>query len=92
MCVGMAAAECVVDVVGIPSSDSEDSFPGLYLNALSEQPFVDDSTLLLTTQWRSTSEVVAINLDSKRVQRLRTEGSRGSWSLLSIGCGACLSP
>lgn len=83
---GLAQPETIVDVVERPATG--DAFPGLYLNALSEQPFISASTLLLTTQWRSSTEVVAVDLDSRSVQHLRPQGSRGSWSLLAIGYGA----
>ncbi len=45
-----------------------DSFPGIYTLALPEQPFLCDRMLLLTTQWRSLKRVVAIDLDSGRIQ------------------------
>ena len=80
----------MVDVVDRPPSDDEDAFPGLYLTALPEQPFLDNDTVLLSSQWRSTTDVLSINLGSKQVQRLRQEGSRGAWSLLAIGNGAQL--
>lgn len=84
---GQAQVEAIVDIVQQPAGGRLDAFPGLYVNALPEQPFLDDTTVLLTTQWRSSSDIVAIDLDSKQVQRLRPEGSRGSWSLLAIGNG-----
>ena len=68
--------------------DSPHSFPGLYLNALPEQPFLDDSIVLMTTQWRSSSDVLAVDLSSKSLRRLRPEGAKGSLSLLAVGNGA----
>ena len=79
-----------MEVVQQPASDATDAFPGLYLTALPEQPFLDASTLVLTSQWRSSTDLVHISLDSRAVHTLRPEGSRGAWALLTIGQGAPL--
>ena len=54
----------------------EDGFPGIYTLALPEQPFLSARTLLLTTQWRSLRRVLAVDLDSGRMQAGRCPHSQ----------------
>ena len=54
----------------------EDGFPGIYTLALPEQPFLSARTLLLTTQWRSLRRVLAVDLDSGRMQAGRSTHSQ----------------
>ena len=77
--------ETVVPVVARPG---EGEFPGLFLGALPEQPFLSASLLAVTSQWRSSAEVVVVDLQQGRVASARPEGSRGSWSFLTAGHGA----
>lgn len=86
-CTGCAEVQTVVDVVQRPDSDAPDAFPGLYLSVLPAQPFVGPTTLLLTSQWRSSSDIVRIDLGTGAVQSLRPAGSRGAWGLLTAGQG-----
>lgn len=53
-----------------------DGFPGIYTLALPEQPFLSARTLLLTTQWRSRRRVLAVDLDSGRMQAGRSTHSQ----------------
>lgn len=72
----------LVDIVWTPSTPSD--FPGLYCTMLPDQPFVNDSTVLATTQWRSLMAVVAIDLNTGAVQRVSPENG-ASWSVI----GSC---
>ncbi|KAL4858184.1 Acylamino-acid-releasing enzyme 1 [Chlorella vulgaris] len=72
----------VVDTVWNPASP--DAFPGLYSTSLPEQPFLPGShTLLLTTQWRSLSAVVAVDLQAGGTVSRVTPDNGSSWSLLA---------
>ncbi|KAK9806703.1 hypothetical protein WJX73_010367 [Symbiochloris irregularis] len=84
---GHAEVQTVVDVVQRPASNAADAFPGLYLAVLPAQPFLGPSTLLLTSQWRSSSDIVCIDLESGAARTLRPADSRGAWGLLTIGQG-----
>lgn len=77
----------MVDVVQRPDSDAPDAFPGLYLGVLPAQPFMGPTTLLVTSQWRSSTDIVHIDLDTGAAQSLRPADSRGAWALLTIGHG-----
>ena len=58
------------------ASGWEEDFPGIYALALPEQPFLSARTLLLTTQWRSRRRVLAIDLNSGRMQAGRSTHSQ----------------
>ncbi|KAL0045655.1 hypothetical protein WJX82_000743 [Trebouxia sp. C0006] len=82
-----SAVKTVVEVVDSPSSD--DTFPGLYLGALPESPFLDSNTLLVTSQWRSSTAVLAISLDSGHVQRVsQHDPDRASWAFAATCQGS----
>ena len=63
-------------------------FPGLFLGALPEQPFLGAGLLALTSQWCSSAEVVVVDLQQGRAASARPHGSRGSWTFLTAGHGA----
>lgn len=73
----------VVDTVWLAPPEA---FPGLYATALPDQPFVGSQTLVLTTQWRSLSAVVAVNLQTGAVVRA-TPANGASWALVAAGNG-----
>ena len=86
-CTGSAEVQTVVPVVQRPDSDAPNAFPGLYLSVLPAQPFTGPSTLLLTSQWRSSTDIVRVDLDTGKAQSLRPGNTKGAWSLLTIGHG-----
>lgn len=55
----------VVPAVGRPRSP--DHFPGIYAANLPDRPFVTDSVLALTSQWRSSTEVLLVDLETGEV-------------------------
>ena len=77
--------ESIIDVVQRP--EAADSFPGLYLEVLPAQPFLDNTIVLMESQWRSSKALLAIDLESRTLRRLQPQGARGSMSLLAIGSG-----
>ena len=83
-----AQPETVVPIVPRPA---EGQFPGLYLGALPEQPFVGNGLLALTTQWGSSAQVVVVDLDQGTVASTQPPASapdaRGSWAYLTSGHG-----
>eukprot|EP00887_Chlorella_sp_A99_P008103 scaffold12.g8103.t1 len=74
----------VVDAVWAPTS--ADAFPGLYAMTLTEQPFVGDRTVVMTSAWRSLAAVVAVDLATGEVARA-TPANGASWSLVAAGNG-----
>ncbi len=58
----------IVDVIHHPEDD--DAFPGLWLNQLPSDAFVsnDGKYFFVTTQWRSISKIVKINIETGDVQ------------------------
>jgi acylaminoacyl-peptidase len=77
----------VVGVVRAPAGP--EAFPGLYAASLPEQPFVDDDTLLLTSQWRSNAAVVAVSLSEGTVTRA-SPANGASWSVAAVARGWAL--
>eukprot|EP00124_Ichthyophonus_hoferi_P002184 Ihof_evm7s139 gene=Ihof_evmTU7s139 len=77
-------------------STSPDVFPGIYAHGIPHRSFNTSSTMVyLTSQWRSLSVVLGINLSTGRVERVagQTEsygpinpslGPSGSWTLLDV--------
>ncbi|KAL6784708.1 hypothetical protein ACKKBF_B02895 [Auxenochlorella protothecoides x Auxenochlorella symbiontica] len=65
------------------------AFPGLYCGLIPAQPWVDADTLLLTSQWRSTTAVLAVSLSARSVQRVSPPPGpdHASWSLLAADAG-----
>lgn len=69
-----------------------DEFPGLYCTVLPDQPFLSaaqqaqQGLVLATTQWRSLSAVVAVDLASGKVTRV-TPDNGSCWSLVASGNG-----
>lgn len=65
------------------------AFPGLYSGLIPAQPWVDADTLLLTSQWRSTTAVLAVSLSARSVQRVSPPPGpdHASWSLLAADAG-----
>lgn len=60
-----ALPRVVVPVVRVPKSC--DHFPGIYAANLPDRPFVTGSVLALTSQWRSSTEVLLVDLISGEV-------------------------
>jgi acylaminoacyl-peptidase len=72
----------------VPGPVASDQFPGLYCTSLTEQPFLDSSTLVLTTQWRSQTAIVTVDLASGAVTPITPLGPQhGSWTLLGLQDG-----
>ncbi|GAX72583.1 hypothetical protein CEUSTIGMA_g39.t1 [Chlamydomonas eustigma] len=73
----------LVDVVGSPKS--VDCFPGLYAASMIDEPFVA-GCLVLTSQWRSQTAIIGINLETGQVRALSPVGGEGqaSYSLQAI--------
>ena len=49
-------------MVSVVPRPAEGEFPGLFLGALPERPFLSSSRLALTSQWRSSSEVSLLQI------------------------------
>ncbi|KAL6764745.1 acylaminoacyl-peptidase [Haematococcus lacustris] len=67
---GEAMSQMVVGVPQLPPTPDPTRarpFPGLYTALLAEQPFADESTLLLTSQWYSQTAILAVDLTSGHV-------------------------
>ena len=75
-----------------PTSSSP-SFPGLYCTMLPDRPFVNDTTLVLTTQWRSTTAILGVDVVNKRYHRVSPTNNDDecsvdvSWSVLAVERG-----
>lgn len=63
----------VVPVVARPRSP--DHFPGIYAASLPDRPYVTESVLALTSQWRSSTEVLLVDLGSGEVACASKPGS-----------------
>lgn len=85
---GLPAPDTLVDAVW-PANTPEE-FPGLYAIVLPDQPFVGGGTTLVTTsQWRSNTAVVAVDVESGSVRRL-TPSNGASWALVAVHKGETL--
>lgn len=78
----------IVGVVRRPGDGvvaSNASFPGLYAYNFVDSPWVNGSTVLLTSQWRSCSTVLAIDVKTGAVWPLTdTDACNGSWTLQGV--------
>ncbi|RGB38280.1 Alpha/Beta hydrolase protein [Rhizophagus diaphanus] len=75
----------IVPIVHTPSDSFQNGFPGIYNDQMPRKSFVtfdDKEFLIIQSCWRSRGVVLAINLDTGKVQDLT---SAGSWSLF-IAC------
>lgn len=82
---GGAAGEpkVMVDVVRRPAA--ADSFPGLYGTGFVDSAFISATTLLITSQWRSKSVILAVDTATGKVWSLNsTAAEEGSWTLQSV--------
>ncbi|CAM6101899.1 unnamed protein product [Calypogeia fissa] len=71
----------VVPVVNLPDPEG---FPGLYVATLIAHPWLSDgTTLLLSSHWRSSQVILAVNVASGTVTRI-TPATNASWSLLGV--------
>ncbi len=69
-----------MDVVGRPATPA--AFPGLYPSNFVDNPFVSKSVLLLTSQWRSQTAVLAIDINSGEVVAITdVDPTQGSWAM-----------
>jgi hypothetical protein len=89
---GQQQLRCVIPVLQNPSSPG--GFPGLYAFSLHDQCFIDDKTLLVTSQWYSMTVILKVDIDSGAVAPVTsTDPTQGSWSLqvwpkrLCLPCG-----
>jgi acylaminoacyl-peptidase len=75
------------------SPSSSPSFPGLYCTMLPDRPFFNDTTLVLTTQWRSTTAILAVDVVNKRYHRVSPTNNddecsiNESWSVVAVDRG-----
>eukprot|EP00191_Tetraselmis_sp_GSL018_P007403 CAMPEP_0177612022 /NCGR_PEP_ID=MMETSP0419_2-20121207/20928_1 /TAXON_ID=582737 /ORGANISM="Tetraselmis sp., Strain GSL018" /LENGTH=750 /DNA_ID=CAMNT_0019108041 /DNA_START=128 /DNA_END=2378 /DNA_ORIENTATION=- len=76
----------IVPVVSRPDR-GPDGFPGIYAgfgSTLVEDPFLDEDTVAVGSQWGSALAVVAVSLSTGRVRRLTpADGDRTSFTLLA---------
>ena len=87
-------ARPLVDVVRQPAWEADDlyaAFPGLYAGLIGAQCWAADGrTLLLISAWRSTTAIVAVDVQTGSVRRLSPPPGPqlDSWALLAAGHGA----
>ncbi|KAJ8047260.1 Acylamino-acid-releasing enzyme [Holothuria leucospilota] len=73
----------VVDVVGRP--DTADSFPGLFVENLPVRCWAtDNKTVYISTTWRSTQRIVAVNVTSKSVTEISLVESYATWAVEDV--------
>ncbi|CAG8571800.1 13355_t:CDS:10 [Funneliformis mosseae] len=71
----------IVPVVHTPSHSFQNGFPGIYNDQMSRKPFIvfeGKEFLIIQSYWRSRGVLLAINLETGRVQDLT---QTGSWTL-----------
>ncbi|GFO42881.1 acylamino-acid-releasing enzyme-like, partial [Plakobranchus ocellatus] len=74
--------EVVLDIVRYAP---DPKFPGIYCAAMSRNVWFEDNVhLALSTFYRSRQEVVIINTDSCKIQRVKIDGEPGSVGLLCV--------
>lgn len=77
---GQQQPRCVIPVLQFP--DSPGTFPGLYAFSLHDQCWLDDVTLLVTSQWYSMTVILRVDVGSGGVVPVTpTDPTQGSWSL-----------
>lgn len=73
----------VVDVVGRP--DTADSFPGLFVENLPVRCWAtDNETVYISTTWRSTQRIVAVNVTNKSVTEISLVESYATWAVEDV--------
>ena len=74
----------IVPIVHTPSDSFQNGFPGIYNDRLLRNPFITfdgKEFLILQSSWRSRGVLLAINLDTGKVQDITL---KDSWSLFSV--------
>lgn len=81
---GSAEPHTIVPVLDTPAGP--DAFPGLYIASFTDStPFISSATLLVTSQWRSQSVVLAIDTDTGVVTPVTpTDAAQGSFTLQGV--------
>ena len=80
---GTAAPRCLVDIVRRPANAA--AFPGLFSSGLPAYPFISQTELVLNTQWRSRTTVVAVHADTGVVRELG--GLRTPQAIAQVAAG-----
>lgn len=74
--------EVIVDLV---QHDIDNNFPGLYLMNFPEQIWLNDNkTIVFHSNWRSTTELLKIDTDTKEVVRISLDDAVGAWNVLDV--------
>ncbi|XP_054751862.2 acylamino-acid-releasing enzyme-like [Lytechinus pictus] len=71
-----------VDIVQCPTEESP--FPGLYIGRFQPQCWLDNTTILASTPWRSSRAIISINICTGEVIRLTDCSEYGSWLFCDI--------
>ncbi|XP_030828374.1 acylamino-acid-releasing enzyme isoform X1 [Strongylocentrotus purpuratus] len=71
-----------VDIVQRPTEGRP--FPGLYVGRFEQQCWLDNETILVSTAWRSSQTIIAINICTGEVTRLTNGPDFGSWMFCDI--------
>eukprot|EP00057_Strongylocentrotus_purpuratus_P013556 XP_011668030.1 PREDICTED: acylamino-acid-releasing enzyme [Strongylocentrotus purpuratus] len=74
--------QVAVDIVQRPTE--ERPFPGLYVGRFEQQCWLDNETILVSTNWRSSKTIIAINICTGEVTRLSNDPDFGSWMFCAI--------
>ncbi|KAL6883635.1 hypothetical protein ACP4OV_011049 [Aristida adscensionis] len=75
----------VIEVVPVVTCPEDGCFPGLYCSSMLSDPWLSDGcTMILTSAWRSTEVIIAVDVLSGKVTRISPEDSYYSWSALAI--------
>ncbi|KAJ0981572.1 hypothetical protein J5N97_009827 [Dioscorea zingiberensis] len=79
------ASTTIYDVVPVVMCPEDDCFPGLYAANLIDSPWLSDGcTLIVSSVWRSTQVILAVNVKSCTLSRITPADSSYSWNFLAL--------
>ncbi|XP_043687516.1 acylamino-acid-releasing enzyme-like [Telopea speciosissima] len=79
------SSAALVDVVPVVMSAEDGCFPGLYCSSVLAKPWLSDGfTMILSSIWRSTVVLLAINVLSGKISRISPVDSTHSWNILTL--------
>ncbi|XP_030541217.2 acylamino-acid-releasing enzyme-like [Rhodamnia argentea] len=75
----------IADVVPIIMNAEEGCFPGLYCTNVLANPWLSDGcTMILTSSWRSSEVILAVNVLNGSVSRISPMESDASWEIFAL--------
>ncbi|KAH7665719.1 acylaminoacyl-peptidase protein [Dioscorea alata] len=75
----------IYDVVPVVACPEDNCFPGIYVANIPDSPWLSDGcTMVLSSVWRCTQVILAVNVKSCTLSRITPSDSTYSWNFLAL--------